>query len=136
MAQIPLSLSEIDLLFQDLEMQRKELEDDAIALARVKRMMLKRNSPSPPATEPVVAVVRPIDVVGVGFNEAVRRVARDFGESFTVPKIERVLIEHGVQMPDKPRQRIAMEIKKLCDAGEIVKVSAGAGNTPHVYKVA
>lgn len=84
---------------------------------------------------PLVAA-RAIDVRGVGFNEAVRRVARGFGESFTVPKIEAVLIEHGVQMPDKPRQRIAMEIKKLCDTGLIVKIAAGTGNTPHVYTIA
>jgi hypothetical protein len=138
---ITLTVEEIDrrleiirLKRENLKLEDAELDADAIAYVRMKKILLNGDQPGAHLMAP------PTDIViedGLGFNEAVRRVARNFREEdFTVPKIEARLTELGVTLPEIPRQRIAMELKKMCDSGVIKKIEVGTGNTPHVYKVA
>lgn len=129
--------AELDTLVSDLDRRRKEIEEDARAIARVKKMMQarKNGSPADSGGQPLFPMEN-----GDGetsFNESVRRTARQFGQqSFTVPLVEEQLAKQGVPLKGKKtRPRISMVLKKMCDDHVIMKIRGGAGTKPHVYKV-
>ncbi|MEX2198899.1 MAG: hypothetical protein WD886_08815 [Burkholderiales bacterium] len=130
----PINEGDLDVIEKNLESRRKQLDDDARAIARVRRMLDEARNGAVQAHLPLGQSVRPIR----GFNDAVRSAARGTnGAEFTVPGIEHMLRQQGVKLPGKKsRPRISTVLKEMVDKKILVVVRPGTGKQPHVYKVA
>jgi hypothetical protein len=133
-----LSEGDLDLIEKQLGLRRRELEDDARAIARVRRMLEESKNG---AVQPHLQLSHGGNGAShsdMGFNEAVRLAARATnGAEFTVPMIEAVVRKQGVKMPNKKiRPRISTVLKDLVDKKILVVVRPGHGKTPHVYRTA
>ncbi|SRR5713226_2615708 len=134
MAKPPVNEGDLDIIEKQLGLKRRELEDDARAIARVRRMLEEARNGAVQAHLPLGQDIRPSG----GFNQAVRIAARNTGgQEFTVPNIEAMLKKQGVKLPaNKVRPRISTVLKGMCEDKILVVVRPGQGKTPHVYRIA
>lgn len=130
----PIHEGDLDLIEKNIDVRRKQLEDDARAVARVRRMLEEAKNGTVQAHLPLDNAIRP----SRGFNDAVRAAARSTsGVEFTVPMIEAAIKQQGVKLPaKKTRPRISTVLKEMVDKKILVVVRPGTGKQPHVYKLA
>lgn len=123
------------------ELERRvkaEFEEKMKAIRLVKEMLSKNGSESVVASAPRTLQSSSDD--GSEEDESlvgnVERVfLSDLKRSWTVPKVEKRLIELGVKLEAKnPKPSIAGAIKRLVKRGTVRRIKRGSGRIPHVYR--
>jgi len=127
--------AEVDILERRI---RENYEKDMAAIRRVQKMLSENgSSPVKSAIESKAAAgaddAEADDQSLVGNIEAI--FLSDLKKNWTVPKIERRLLESGVTLKAKnPKPSIAGAIKRLMKRGVIRLVKKGGGKIPHIYR--
>ena len=131
---MPHTFAELESLRKKLDRERLELEERERALAKVEQM-LREEMESRSEDVPQLPIIAPIPTA-TGFADAVRIAVAAHGNSeFGVHDIEEYLVNHGFDLPNDPRSRIAMVFQQLREKKAITLTSQGKGRSPSKYRV-